>query len=174
MRRLIPLLLALAVFGWSCGGNDTELPATTTPPTPSATTPTEATPTATAPAADTAAAPTPTAAATPSVDFPAFAADLDLPGLEQTTETQGGGRRPVLEWASIEGADYYIVALFSPAEKIYWGWRTSDTSVPVGGAPKLDEDALGPAVSNGMTWSVIAFGADGNPMAASARRPISP
>jgi hypothetical protein len=173
MRRLIPLVVALALAGWACSGSDGEPPEADA--ASSSSTPTSTEPTTVVEADSLTPEPTAVPTSTPTpVAFPAFAAESGLPDIEQLTATDSGGRRPLLEWAAHDGAMYYIVAVFSPSGEIYWGWRTSDTSVPVGGNPQLDEDALGPAVSTGMTWSVIAFDETGDPVATSAIRPISP
>lgn len=99
---------------------------------------------------------------------------LGAPEIELLTPVSGGGTRPILEWAAVEGAIHYTVWVRTPQEKPYWSWLTSDTSVPVGGLPRLNEDAGGPSIVGGMTWSVTAHDADGSVIAASNHRPISP
>lgn len=111
---------------------------------------------------------------TTTVTYPSIAADLGVALIDQHTPIDGEGRRPVLEWTAVDGAERYFVIVSAPSGAIYWGWRTSDTSVPVGGNPKLVEGAAGPAVSEGMTWIVSALDAEGNVVGISARRPISP
>lgn len=136
------------------------------PPTTTASTTTE--PTTIAPATT---IPTTTA---PPTTFPSAAVGLGLATIEQLTETTGVGTRPVLRWAPVEGARRYHLFVLSPSDVVYWGWQTTDTSVPVGGLPALPEGAPGPAISEGMTWSVAAVDDDGHIIALSARRPISP
>lgn len=97
-----------------------------------------------------------------------------FPGIELLTPASGGGTRPILEWVAVEGASHYLVAVRTPEGKGYWAWRTEDTSVPVGGWPRLNEEANGPRVAKGMTWSVIAVDKDGTIIAVSNHRPISP
>lgn len=118
-----------------------------------------------------------TAAPTTTIDvstLPSIAADIDVPAIEQLTAVSGGGSRPMLEWTALDGADRYFVFVNAPSGGVYWAWRTSETAVPVGGFPQLDEDAAGPAVSEGMTWVVMALDAEGNVVGISPRRPISP
>lgn len=115
-----------------------------------------------------------TTSTTTAPDYPSAAAELGLPEIEQLTATDGGGRRPVLEWVPVDGAAQYYVFVLSPSDAVYWGWETSEPSVPVGGEPQLDDDAPGPAISEGMTWSVSAADAEGAIIALSAHRPISP
>lgn len=109
-----------------------------------------------------------------AAEYPPLLPDMAVPVITQITPTEGGGFRPVLEWTAVEGASLYLVAVQAPDGRLYWAWRTEDTSVPVGGLPRLEEDAFGPAVSRGMTWSVIALDTDGAVVGASAVRPIAP
>ncbi len=102
------------------------------------------------------------------------AAELGLADIELTTPVSGGGRRPVLEWAPLADTAYYYVVVRAPSGGVYWGWRTNQTSVPVGGLPRLSEDAAGPAISAGMTWSVSAVDGQGRVIGLSGHRPISP
>jgi hypothetical protein len=107
-------------------------------------------------------------------ELPSLALEMDIPAISLITPPVGGGTRPVLEWVAVEDADHYIVWVRTPTGKPYWSWLTSDTSVPVGGLPKLNEDAGGPSVVEGMTWSVIALDDEGTIIAASNHRPIAP
>lgn len=120
----------------------------------------------------------PGATATPSSDAvqetPSAASKLGLPAIELLTISEGGGTRPVLEWTAVDGADFYIVSVHTPEGVGYWAWRTEETSVPVGGLPRLNEGAMGPSIAPGMTWSVLALDSEGNLLAASNERPISP
>jgi hypothetical protein len=97
-----------------------------------------------------------------------------LEGITLLTPTAGGGIRPTLEWEGVEGADRYGVYLYDQEGKLYWSWQGRETSIPVGGKPRLEEDALGPQVSDGMSWTVIAFDADQAPLAAGGPRAIAP
>jgi hypothetical protein len=95
-------------------------------------------------------------------------------GMTLTTPTSGGGIRPVLAWDPVDGADWYGVYLYAPNHKLYWSWQGRESSVPVGGRPKLNDDSLGPSAVVGMTWSVIAYDAEDLPVASGGPRPIGP
>ena len=90
------------------------------------------------------------------------------------TPTSGSGRRPLLEWTPVAGADHYGAYLYAPSGAIYWAWSGRRTAIHVGGEPQLRDRAAGPSVSRGMTWAVIAYNADMLPIAASELRSISP
>jgi predicted small secreted protein len=102
------------------------------------------------------------------------AGEAGFPGIELLTPTSGGGIRPTLEWASVEGAAHYIVSVRTPEGEGYWAWRTEDTSVPVGGLPRLNEQAAGPSIAEGMKWFVVALDESDSIIAVSNHRPISP
>ncbi|MGA9191965.1 MAG: hypothetical protein WBZ24_09550 [Anaerolineales bacterium] len=97
-----------------------------------------------------------------------------LPSMTLTTPTSGGGIRPVLAWDPVDGAAWYGVYLYAPNQELYWSWQGRETSVPVGGRPKLNDDSLGPSVVEGMTWNVIAYDANNLPVASGGPRPIAP
>ncbi len=99
---------------------------------------------------------------------------FDVEAIHLLTLESGGGHRPLLEWEAVETADYYIVTIFSPDGSPYWAWPTEDSSVPVGGLPRLEDHTEGPVIWEGCTWGVIGYDATGLPVAASERRPISP
>lgn len=165
MKRLRPAAaaMALVLVVTACSSSDDAVPSgettTTVAITPTETTATQP-PTGSGPS--------------PSSERTDLAAEYDLAMIEQFTAVSGGGRRPILEWARADGAERYYVVVTAPSGRVYWAWRTSDTSVPVGGHPRLNEDAAGPAVSDGMTWSVVAFDADGSIVGISDARPIAP
>jgi len=165
MRRTVLLGLALVVASAACSSSDQVAPTGDTGPGSTTTT-------ATATTAD--GGTTTLAGSTTTVTYPSNADDLGVGTIEQLTPISGGGTRPLLEWAPVDGADRYFVLVSAPSGVIYWGWRTSDTSVPVGGYPQLNEGAAGPAVSEGMTWTVTAVDADGRIIAVSPHRPIAP
>lgn len=106
------------------------------------------------------------------------AAEPLFAGLEESvtllTETADGGHRPLLEWEPVADADHYSAYLYAPSGEVYWAWTGRDTSVPVGGAPRIDDGAPGPSVTDGMTWAVLAHDAAGLPLAVSEQRPIAP
>jgi hypothetical protein len=80
--------------------------------------------------------------------------------------------RPLLSWEPIDGATVYAVTVTAPTGLAYWAWRTDTTSVHLGGDPRLDDGQSGPSTVPGMTWSVLAFDADGRPIAASVEEPL--
>lgn len=117
----------------------------------------------------------PTAATdTSSLEHPSAGSQLGLPGIELLTPSSGGGTRPILEWTEVNGADHYLVSVKTAEGNGYWAWRTDTTSVPVGGPPRLNEEAVGPRIVTGMTWSVIALDRSDAIIAASNNRPIAP
>jgi hypothetical protein len=90
------------------------------------------------------------------------------------TAVSGGSIRPTLEWEPVTGADHYVAFLYAPDGRVYWSWAGGATAVPVGGEPRLRDDAPGPSVIEGMSWAVIAYDADLLPIAVSELRPIAP
>lgn len=96
---------------------------------------------------------------------------LDLPGIVLETPAAGGGRSPELSWQPVDGAARYSVTIYRDGERAYWGWRGQQTSVIVG---EEVGTAAGPWIEPGMTWTVMAFDADGEMIAQSGERPIEP
>lgn len=115
-----------------------------------------------------------TTAAAVVEEVPSVGAAIGLAEIELLTPATGGGPRPLLAWHPVDGAVEYYVVVRTPSGNPYWAWRTVDTSVPFGGLPPLDENAAGPSVAEGMTWSVIAVDTDANVIGQSNHRPISP
>jgi len=119
-----------------------------------------------------------TSPATPSLepveatDLPDFLEHLDR--ITLLTPTSGNGPRPILKWEAAAGADRYGVYLYDSDGELYWSWQGRETEIPVGGRPRLVENALGPRVSEGMTWTVIGFDAEQLPVAAGGSRSIAP
>lgn len=105
-----------------------------------------------------------------SLADPAFGLD----GLVLTTPVDGGGPRPVLAWEAPADARDYTVVLHTPDGRPYWAWRGEATEIPVGGLPRLRDEAAGPRVIDGMHWMVTAWDAEGHAVAISAPRPIAP
>ena len=121
--------------------------------------------------ADTTTPDTTQATTTTVVEEPAIAgADL----IELLTPMNGGGRRPLLEWESIDGAALYFVAIFTETGSSYWAAVTEETKTYVGGPLQIPAGRTGPNVSDGYTWVVYAEDADGTLLAVSAERPIAP
>ena len=169
-KRLATLLfiLILALLITACGAEEPP------PPTePEQVLPTELPTSEPTPVEEAAATPTeeaPPAEAEPAQ--PEYLSFLDPVAL--LTPTSGGGTRPILAWEPVPGADRYGVYLYAPSGRLYWSWQGRETSVPVGGLPQLREDAIGPSVVDGMTWTVIAYDADQFPLAAGGPRAIGP
>ena len=94
-----------------------------------------------------------------------------LPRVDVVGSGRSGSMRPVLEWERVGAADHYAVYVFGPDGSIYWTWRGTETSVPVGGWPQLAADAEGPSTSHSMSWMVVAVDDDLLPVAVSDRAP---
>lgn len=94
--------------------------------------------------------------------------------VELITPTSGGGERPLLEWAPVDGAVVYIVSVFAETGEPYWSAVTTESRTYVGGSEQIPEGRTGPNVSEGYTWIVYADDADGNLVAVSPRRAIAP
>lgn len=103
---------------------------------------------------------------------------LDVPSGEATIElltaARGGGKHPLLEWSELADAIYYGVYLYAPSGEPYWFWRGEATSVYVGGAIQLDDNAMGVAVTADLTWGVIGYSDDGAVLGVSSRLPLAP
>ncbi len=183
--RPVPLLIAVSIavvpmFTACSGGDESDSDAVST--TPGDTTVTTVTTldsgtspeTANATDADQQSDTTPAPPTVPTTEpaasfFGSFATVI----VQHTAET-GDGIRPLLEWDAVLDADHYGVYLYAPSGATYWAWRGTETSVFVGGATQIREDAAGPSIADGMSWAVIAFDADLLPLAASPLRPIAP
>lgn len=102
-----------------------------------------------------------------------FAEGLGLPAIDVQPVGSGAGERPELTWDAVDAAARYTVTVFGPDDAPYWAWEGTQPVVRVGGAD-LPDEAAGPALSEGMSWVVVAHDADGAPIALSERWPISP
>lgn len=103
-----------------------------------------------------------------------LAAPLGLDSMVILTPVSGGGDRPDLAWEPVSGAALYHVTLLAPDGTVYWGWSGSETSVPVGGFPRLVPEATGPRIIADMSWTVTATGVDDVPIAVGGPSPLSP
>lgn len=91
------------------------------------------------------------------------------------TAKQGGGIRPVLRWKPVAGAASYLLVVQDKKGRAYWSWQGTATEVPIGGGEKPSKPGSGgPRIAKGYRWIVSAFGANGELLAISKRRPISP
>lgn len=118
----------------------------------------------------------PSATEPPSTTEPAseLADALDLPVIELLTPASGGGDRPDLSWAPVDGADLYQVVLLAPDGAFYWGWTGNETTIPVGGLPRLVPEAAGPRLIPSMSWTVTAIDERSLPLAIGGPAEISP
>jgi hypothetical protein len=189
MRRLAATLAVAALGFTACGGDDDDAAATTVADTTSDTTVPADTTDVTEPADDTVAPVTsaPTDAATDDTSVPETAvpttepepddlmATLEVPVIDIATPTSGGGERPLLQWAAVDGATAYRLVVLAEGEP-YWAWVGRTASVPFGGG----DPGSGPgqlAVLTGdaaYTWTVTAWDDGGNLLGASAPAPIAP
>jgi hypothetical protein len=100
------------------------------------------------------------------------------PSVEQVTlltPKQGKGIRPVFRWEPVPDAANYLLVVQNKKGRAYWSWQGTETEVPMGGGEKPTKPGSGgPRVADGYRWIVSAFGAGGELLAISKRRPISP
>lgn len=104
------------------------------------------------------------------------AIDAGLPGIELVAPAEtGAGEVPTFEWEAVDGAARYRLVVLDGSGAMLWAWNGAETKVNLGGvSDDRPEGAAGPVIDAGSTWSVVAFDADGNPLAASSLRPVSP
>lgn len=103
---------------------------------------------------------------------------LDAPGVAEivlTTPSEGVGQRPLFEWQPVDGTIRYALVVYNAKGKAYWAWEGKETSVYLGGGQtRPPDESVGPVLQEGMSWSVMAFGADERLIATSNVSPISP
>jgi hypothetical protein len=97
-----------------------------------------------------------------------------LAPIEQRTPNSGGGSRPLLSWAPVDGAAVYVVMVYDADRSPYWSAVTTATEVYVGGPVQIPTGNDGPRIGAGYTWSVYAEDAGGLLIAASPQRDLSP
>lgn len=179
--RLLAMALALAMAVSACGGDDddtTSAPADE--PAPAAETQDDSS-TADEPATaddEDVAEPTPEPTATPEpTPTPPPEAVLPIEGspvIELLTEAAGGGTRPLLSWAPLDGAGNYHVVVYDEQGTPYWAARTAETSIYVGGPAQIPEGVDGPQIAAGYSWAVYADDANGAPLGSSPLTSIDP
>lgn len=100
----------------------------------------------------------------------------DVAPIELLTPVAGGGAWPQLDWEPVADGERYRVRVYGPDGRAFWGWMGTDDQVIFGGFPRTPEDgsAVTPQVLDGMSWSVIAFDADGRIVGQSGERPLEP
>lgn len=102
--------------------------------------------------------------------------DAGLPALTLIApETTGAGEVPSFEWEAVDGAARYRLVVLDGSGEPLWSWNGAETKVNLGGLPgERPEGVSGPVIAADSTWSVVAFDAEGNAIAASNLRPVSP
>jgi hypothetical protein len=99
----------------------------------------------------------------------------DSAEIVQLTPTEGAGAFPLFEWEAVDGAVTYVLLVFDTENgSAYWAWEGEATSIYLGGAEVPLEDASGPVLLRPMSWSVLAFDAEGALVGVSAVRAIAP
>lgn len=100
----------------------------------------------------------------------------DAAAIELHTPVSGEGAWPQLDWAAVTNAERYRLTVYGPDGRAFWRWTGTDDQVVFGGFTRSPEDgsAVTPQVLDGMSWSVIAFDADGRIVAQSDERPLGP
>jgi hypothetical protein len=115
------------------------------------------------------------AALTVVVMAPAASVGAQVDEVKLLTKKQGGGIRPVFRWEPVDGAATYLLVVHDRKGRAYWSWQGSETKVPMGGGEKPSKPGSGgPRIAKGYKWIVSAFGPNGELLAISKRRPISP
>ena len=116
---------------------------------------------------------------------PASAASQDQPGepielglapvLLVGPAVTGAGDRPEFSWDPVAGAATYTLAVLTVADEPLWAWEGAGTAVILGGWPTTPIPAApGPLLTADAKWFVVAFDAQGLPIANSVMRPIAP
>ncbi len=85
--------------------------------------------------------------------------------IELLTPPPAADTQPELTWGPIDGAATYRVVILDADGAPYWSWSGAETAVFLGGGES--SDGAGPSVAAGFTWTVTAFDADGDFLAAS-------
>lgn len=102
--------------------------------------------------------------------------DASLPSINlKAPATEGAGEVPAFEWDAVDGAERYRLVVLDGDGQPLWAWNGAETKVNLGGLPgERPEGTPGPVITPGSTWSVAAFDAEGNALAVSELRPVSP
>jgi squalene cyclase len=115
------------------------------------------------------------ASTTPASAGASATAGAEVDEVKLLTPKKGGGIRPVLRWRPVEGVVTYLLVVQDKKGRAYWSWQGAETEVPMGGGEKPSKPGSGgPRVAKGYKWIVSAFGPNGELLAISKRRPISP
>jgi len=87
----------------------------------------------------------------------------------------GAGDRPEFSWEPVAGAVTYSLAVITVADEPLWAWEGGATAVILGGWPVAPISAApGPLLVDDAKWFVVAFDAQGVPIANSVMRPVAP
>ncbi|MCL4473663.1 MAG: hypothetical protein M1539_04235 [Actinobacteria bacterium] len=99
-----------------------------------------------------------------------------LPAIELVAPAvTGAGEVPAFEWKPVDGAVSYRLVILDGGGNVLWAWTGPDTKVNLGGLQfERPEGVGGPVLTSGSSWSVVAFDANGNPVATSNIRSVSP
>ena len=158
--NLFLLIVVLIYFTQACssGSMDTSSPANQPNPT-----------------VETIATEPPTQEGTPPENSASYLPAMNLPEIEQFTPTTGAGIKPLFEWQAVDGAAWYALVVKNSEGRPYWAWMGTQHSIYLGGVSEQPgEDIAGPRLEEGMQWAVIAYDSQGQVIAASKLRPISP
>ena len=100
---------------------------------------------------------------------------LKGPEIKLLAKQTGVGPHPILRWKAASGAARYLVVVQTPRGRPYWTWQGTETSVRFGGGP-LDapKNTEGASLVGSKVWFVIGFDAQGDAVASSGKRKISP
>jgi len=87
----------------------------------------------------------------------------------------GAGDRPEFSWAPVAGAATYSLAGTTVVDEPLWAWEGAATAVILGSWPVAPIPAApGPLLIDDAKWFVVAFDAQGIPIANSVMRPVAP
>jgi hypothetical protein len=121
-------------------------------------------------------APSTTVEAASAADQPGPLIDVGLAPLELLEPaTSAAGERPTFRWAPVSGASSYLLAVLTTDNQPVWAWQGTATEVILGGWDQPPAaDAPGPVLGGPSHWFVVALDAEGQPLANSMLRPVTP
>jgi hypothetical protein len=111
-----------------------------------------------------------------SIDQPGAPLDLGVASVILVAPaTTGAGERPTFSWTAADGAASYALAVVTTGDEPLWAWQGAATEVILGGwSTPPPAEAFGPLLLGEATWFVVAFDAEGRPIANSVIRPVAP
>ncbi len=172
IRRSLAGVLAVALLATSCGAGDDDTTASVTDPSQSSAESVEGSVVDTTEPESTESESPESTVADPPADPILAVPDAEV--IVQTTPTSGEGARPLLGWEPVDGAATYLVIVFAGDEEPYWSTITEQAETYVGGQAAIADGVDGPEVAGGYSWAVYAEDENGNPIASSPIRSISP